>query len=233
MEHARPARHGRWYHPGSLARGLAARPKVIFAIVASVVVGLVEPTTLPLSVRSTGAWMAGAVVYLAMAFAIMSSHGTGRIRRTAEAEDESRFVFSTVILLAAAASFVAVIALSSDARGVHGLVRVAYVALAVGTIVSSWLVIQVVFTLHYAHAYHRPASPGGSEPARGLAFPGDDEPDYWDFFYFTTSIGATAQTADVGIVSKAARRIATVQAVLSYIFNAAILALAVNLASSL
>jgi uncharacterized membrane protein len=66
-----------------------------------------------------------------------------------------------------------------------------------------------------------------------LEFPGDDAPDYWDFFYFTTSIGATAQTADVAITSKTARRIATAQAVLSFIFNTAILALAVNLASSL
>jgi uncharacterized membrane protein len=66
-----------------------------------------------------------------------------------------------------------------------------------------------------------------------LNFPGDRAPDYWDFFYFTTSIGATAQTADVGIVSKSARRLVTLHSVLSFIFNTAILALAVNLASSL
>jgi uncharacterized membrane protein len=106
------------------------------------------------------------------------------------------------------------------------------VGLAVGTIVSSWLVMQVIFTLHYAHDYYR-SGPGGTGLARGLEFPGDDAPDYWDFFYFTTSIGATAQTADVSITSKTARRIATAQAVLSFIFNTAILALAVNLASSL
>lgn len=209
-----------------------ARPKIILAFIAAGLVALIEPATLPLSVRSTGAWIAGAAVYLALAFTIMRSHDTDRIRQTAEAEDESRFVFSAVILLAIVASFVAVVALSSDARNVRGLERAAYVALAVGTIVASWLVMQVMFTLHYAHAYYR-SRPGETEPARGLAFPGDDAPDYWDFFYFTTSIGATAQTADVGIASKAARRIATVQAVLSFIFNTAILALAVNLASNL
>jgi len=190
------------------------------------------PGSLPVSVRSTGAWMAGAIVYLTLAFGIMTNHGTERIRQTAEAEDESRFVLSAIVLLAVAASFVAVVALSSDARAVHGLERAAYVGLAVGTIVSSWLVMQVIFTLHYAHDYYRSSS-GGTEPARGLEFPGDDAPDYWDFFYFTTSIGATAQTADVAIASKTARRIATMQAVLSFIFNTAILALAVNLASSL
>jgi uncharacterized membrane protein len=222
----------RWYHPRSLARGLAARPKVVLAFVAAGAVALVEPAWLALSVRSSGAWTAGALVYLALSFQMMAKQGTDHIVQRAAAEDESRFVFSGLVLLAVLSSFVAVFALSSDARGVAGLARVAYVALAIGTIISAWLVMQVVFTLHYAHAYYR-AGPDGESPARGLEFPRDEAPDYWDFFYFTTSIGATAQTADVGISSKHIRRLATLQAVLSFIFNAAILALAVNLASSL
>jgi uncharacterized membrane protein len=232
MTKARQSPVGRWYQPRALARGLVARPKVIFAFAVGGIAALILPASLPLGVRSTAAWLAGAVVYLTLAFAVMARHGTDRIRRTAEAEDESRFVLSAIVLLAVAAGFVAVVALSSDASAVHGLERAAYVGLAVGTIVSSWLVMQVIFTLHYAHDYYR-SSPSGTGPVRGLEFPGDDAPDYWDFFYFTTSIGATAQTADVAITSKTARRIATAQAVLSFIFNTAILALAVNLASSL
>jgi len=223
---------GRWYHPRKLARGLVARPKVIFGFLAALLTALVEPEWLSLSVRSSGAWIAGATVYLGMSFAIMANHGTERIRQKAQTEDESSFVFSGIVLLAVLSSFVAVIALSSDARNAHGWVRIAHVALAIGTIVSAWFVMQVVFTMHYAHGYYHPAATGQGI-ARGLNFPGEDVPDYWDFLYFTTSIGATAQTADVSISSKAMRRIATVQAVLSFIFNAAILALAVNLASSL
>ena len=71
------------------------------------------------------------------------------------------------------------------------------------------------------------------EIARGLEFPKDDQPDYWDFFYFTTSIGATSQTSDVSITSKAARRLATIQAVMSFVYNTTVVALAINLASGL
>ena len=67
----------------------------------------------------------------------------------------------------------------------------------------------------------------------GDELPGDEHPDYWDFFYFTTSIGATSQTSDVAITSKAMRRMVAFQAVLSFLFNTAVVALAINLASAL
>jgi uncharacterized membrane protein len=225
-------RQGRWYQPWTVMRGLVARPKLLCSIAAATLAAWLEPMSLPISVRAAGAWNAGALVYLVMAFGVMSTCSIEQIRRTAEVEDESRLVFTTVILLAIASSFVAVLAVIGEARGTHGADRFLFVGLAAGTVISAWLVMQVVFTLHYAHDYYRPTSAGG-DIARGLAFPNDEAPDYWDFFYFTTSIGATSQTSDVAIVSKALRRTVTLQAVLSFFFNAAILALAINLASSL
>lgn len=235
MDKSTPAfarRRGRWYQPWTVMRGFVARPKIVCGIVAAASVGWLEPAFLPASVRAAGAWNAGALVYLVVAFVIMSSCSIEGIRRTAEREDESRLVFTAVILLAIAASFVAVLAVIGEAREVQGGLRYLYVGLAAGTVISAWLVMQVVFTLHYAHDYYFPISAGG-EIARGLKFPNDDEPDYWDFFYFTTSIGATSQTSDVTVVSKRQRRTVTVQAVLTFFFNTAILALAINLASSL
>ena len=68
---------------------------------------------------------------------------------------------------------------------------------------------------------------------QGLIFPDDDHPDYWDFFYFATSIGATSQTSDVAIRSKSLRRLVTFHAVLSFFFNTTVLALTINLAAGL
>jgi uncharacterized membrane protein len=60
---------------------------------------------------------------------------------------------------------------------------------AVVTIVLSWAAIHTTFALQYAHDYYRGAKAGG------LAFPGDDQPDYWDFVYFSFVIGMTAQVS--------------------------------------
>ena len=91
---------------------------------------------------------------------------------------------------------------------------------------------QMTFTLHYAHEFYRPSVRGRDEIG-GLVFPGESKPDYWDFLYFATSIGATSQTSDVGIRSRAIRRLVTVHAIVSFFFNSAVLALTINLAASI
>ena len=98
------------------------------------------------------------------------------------------------------------------------------------TIMISWIVTQVAFALHYAHAYYRPDR---AAIRAGLDFPECDQPDYWDFLYFSTSIGATSQTSNVSIKSRALRRLVTLHATVSFFFNTAVLALTVNIAASL
>ena len=91
---------------------------------------------------------------------------------------------------------------------------------------------QVVFTFHYAHEFYRPDDTA-ERLAGGLEFPHDSKPDYWDFFYFATSLGAASQTSDVAIRTKALRRLVTLHAVVAFFFNTAVLALAINIGASL
>ncbi len=92
------------------------------------------------------------------------------------------------------------------------------------TIGLSWAAIHTTFALHYAHEYYRGT-------VGGLAFPGDgkEEPDYWDFVYFSFVIGMTAQVSDVGITDRIIRRTATVHGIVSFVFNTALLALTINI----
>jgi len=100
-------------------------------------------------------------------------------------------------------------------------------ALSIATITLSWAAIHTTFALHYAHEYYRGGESGG------LAFPGgEDDPDYWDFVYFSFVVGMTAQVSDVGITDRMIRRTATVHGIVSFVFNTALLALMVNIAAS-
>lgn len=67
----------------------------------------------------------------------------------------------------------------------------------------------------------------------GLTFPGQSEPDYLDFLYFSLVIGMTSQVSDVAITSRAIGRIAAPHGALSFFFNLTVLALTVNLISNL
>ena len=102
-----------------------------------------------------------------------------------------------------------------------------HVFLAAATILLSWAFIHTIFALHYAHEFY------DDEAGGGLAFPGGGaEPDYWDFVYFSFVIGMTSQVSDVGITRQEIRRTATAHGVVSFVFNAALLALTINIAAS-
>ena len=103
-------------------------------------------------------------------------------------------------------------------------------ALGMGTILLSWLFLHIVFALHYAHEYYGERS---DDRIGGLKFPGQQGPDYWDFVYFSFVIAMTSQVSDVAITSKVIRRVATIHGVLSFFFNVSVLALTVNMVSSL
>lgn len=215
----------------SFVNGLRLRLRLLFAVGAALVCGWFLPSAWSASLRLAVTWNVGCVVYLGMAIALMGTCSTERIKERAAREDEAQIVFFALILCAVVSSFYAVFGLIADAKALAGAPRIASIALAATTIFMSWLVMQVVFTLHYAHEYYGSSDAG--DIRGGLTFPSDPDPDYWDFFYFTTSIGATSQTSDVAITSKFIRRMVSFQAVLSFVFNTTVVALAINLASGL
>jgi uncharacterized membrane protein len=67
----------------------------------------------------------------------------------------------------------------------------------------------------------------------GLEFPGNEDPDYLDFVYFSFVLGMTFQVSDVVITSKRIRQLATMHGLLSFAFNTAIVALSINVISGL
>lgn len=215
----------------AIVNGLKLRRRLLLAVAIAAVVLALLPESLQLSARMALAWCAGGIIYLMLTFAVMSAADTSRIRSAAAVVDEARLVFFAVLLLAILSSFYAVFTLIGEAKDLAGYEKSWRISLAALTVIVSWLVMQVIFTLHYAHDFYGESDTGG--PAGGMIFPGDGEPDYWDFFYFTTSIGAASQTSDVSITSKAVRRMVAFQAVLAFIFNTTVVALAINLASGL
>jgi uncharacterized membrane protein len=74
---------------------------------------------------------------------------------------------------------------------------------------------------------------GRGAEARGLAFPGRAEPDYWDFLYFSFTIGMTFQVSDVPIESHRRRRTGLAHGVLAFFFNVVVLALTINIVAGL
>lgn len=225
-------RRRHWLHPLAVIRSALIRPKVLAGALTAAVTLAVLPEGFDAALRSAIAWVAGGTVYLAIAGYVMGSSSAERVRVRAAVQDDSAVVILGLILVAIAASFLAIVGLLSEAKAMAGLDKLAVLGLAAATIFVSWSVTQVAFALHYAHEFYAPPE-RQAEAMGGLEFPGGAAPDYWDFLYFSTGIGAASQTSDVSIRSKVMRRLVTLHSIVSFFFNTMVLALSINLASGL
>jgi uncharacterized membrane protein len=169
-------------------------------------------------------WDAGAVLYLALIYRLMAHASIATIRQRAASNDEGALALLVLTTAAALASLAAVVAELGQARGPY------QVALGMGTVLLSWAFMHTIFALHYAREFY---GRGHDNRIGGLIFPGNEEPDYWDFLYYSLVVAMTAQVSDVQITSKTIRRLTSVHGAVSFFFNVAVLALTVNIVSGL
>ena len=212
-----------------LVRVVRSRPRLFGAGALGIVVtsALAASTAWRLATCLLVGWDIWVGLYLVLAFHMMARSDVHVIRHRATREDEGQLTILTLTAAAALASLAAIVAELGTSASHAGSRPPAQLALATITIVLSWALIHTIFALHYAHEFYDESGGGG------LAFPGGDEhPDYWDFVYFSFVIGMTSQVSDVGITAKQIRRTAAAHGVVSFVFNAALLALTVNIAAS-
>ena len=172
-------------------------------------------------------WDAFGITTLALIWAAIYTADTAHIRAVAASEDLSRLLSFVFVLVAAAASLLAVVVLLSTSHGLPPGTLLRHIVLSVVAVGASWLLVHTVFTLRYAHTYYD-AKDDGSDMG-GLDFPGGDkEPDYLDIAYFAFVVGMTAQTADVSISGRPQRRLALLHGLISFAFNTALVALVIS-----
>jgi uncharacterized membrane protein len=177
-----------------------------------------------LSTRIIVGWDAGVALYLALVYLVMAHGSVAEIRRRAAINDEGAIALLVLTAAAALASLVAVLAELGHSPGPY------QIALSIATILLSWTFMHTMFALHYLHEFY---GQGADDRLGGLVFPGSEDPDYWDFLYYSLVVAMTAQVSDIQITSKTIRRLTTLHGAISFFFNATVLALTVNIVSSL
>jgi len=208
---------------------LRLRPRLLSAILCGSALAALWPGPLPLTTRLLLGWDFTLWIYLPLVLWMMLGRaGSVDVQQRANRLAEGLPVMLLLAVSGAVASFGAIALELSAAREAHtaGALTLLF---AVATVCSSWLLLPVEFGIAYASLYH-----GGGKAAHGLEFPGDDgQPDYGDFLYFSITVAATSQTSDVGVSSRAMRRLVLVQSLLAFAFNTGVLALAINILAGL
>ena len=176
------------------------------------------------------AWDGFALTLLALIWIAIFASGIDHIRHRARNQDLGNLLIFVFTIGAACSSVFAVVALLSAAKNSNHVAL--HAALSVVAVVASWTLVHTIFAMRYAHSYYNDGE-SPDKPIGGLEFPGDDNPNYLDFAYFSFVIGMTCQVSDVQINSKRLRSLALVHGILSFCFNTVILALTINTISGL
>lgn len=206
--------------------------RVLISIVPAVVVLWVLPHRIPVLINEMAAWLAFSFTYLFISWTTLFVRPIPEIKEYAKSDDGSKWFVFVVVLLSSFSSFITVLLLmtSKEFNKIDDLI---FSLICVAGIVLSWLLVHTTYTFHYAHEYYNKHPDDDSKDAKGLVFPGDEEPDYIDFAYFAFVIGCCFQVSDVTITSRTIRRTVLLHQLLSFALNTFVVALTINLIAGL
>lgn len=102
-------------------------------------------------------------------------------------------------------------------------------------ILTAWLLLHTGYARFYARRYYDPedpvlvADPASAPSVGGLEFPRCAAPTATDFLYFSFTVGTSFAVSDVSVTSHAMRWHVMVHGVLSFFYNAVVLAVALGI----
>jgi uncharacterized membrane protein len=211
----------------------SVRPRLLVSILVGGIVAVILPQWLHWSTRFLFIWDTGMLCFLAWSWLLMLNATPETMQRNAQRQDSGRWVILSLITAAACISILAIGFLIEKTKGMPLNILVLHVILATVTIIGSWLLVHTIFALHYASLYYQVNKTLQESKEEKLDFPGDIEPDYWDFLYFSFVIGMTSQVSDVAIRSRSIRRLALLHGILAFFFNTTLLAMTINIVAGL
>jgi uncharacterized membrane protein len=207
--------------PGRL---LSVRRALISLGIGSVAGGLVAVLGKP-ELSLLVAWIVSAAVALTWVWRISWSRDPAGTEELADEEDKSRST-DTGVLAASVASLGAVVFALVRTSSAQDATAVAAAVLSVLTVLASWALVNTVFALKYARLYY--VNVNG-----GIDFHQDQPPAYCDFAYMAFTVGMSNSASGCEPTSAAVRKVALGHALLSYLLGTGVLAVALNVVTSL
>jgi uncharacterized membrane protein len=203
-----------------------AGARCFVAALAGVIAGMVASLFLMWPAAILVGWDAASVCYLVWIWKIVGRLDPAQTRRHANIEDGSRRPAEAIVLAAGVALLAAVGLVLIKAGQSHGGTKAYLITIGILSVMLSWATIHTIFMLRYTRSHYQ--SPDGA-----VDFNEKDPPAYLDFAYLAFTIGMTFQVSDTNLTTKPIRRVALSHALISYLFGAVIVAIAINIVASL
>ena len=211
-----------------LSKLISRHARLLFSTGVAIVLLFLLPEHWAWVTRVLVSWNVGVLMFVVLVFHLMTGLSATQVNERYQEEDPTAPVILIISIVATILAMVSIVAFLSMLDQLSQTEKSLHVALAAFTVIDAWILIPTMFTTHYADMYY------SAEPdARPLRFPDTRMPEFWDFAYFSFTIAAACQTADVSTTPGAIRKVVIVHSILSFIFNAAILGFAINVTAGL
>jgi len=217
-------------HPtgsGVILVGSSERRRVAACAAGGVVAGLLVLPVAPWPLTVLVGWLTTATFLLVWIWFEIGRLDALSTSRVATREDDSRAAARSALVASSVMSLLAVVAALHRASTAGFGLEAALTAASLAAVVLSWLVVNTVFVLRYAHLYY------GGSAAGGVEFPGGHAPCYRDFAYLGFTVGMTFQVSDTAVSDPAIRATVLRHALLAFLFNVAIIATTINVVARL
>ena len=174
------------------------------------------------------------ITYLTIFIVRMTNANGASTRDLAEKEDASNLAILIVAGVMSILSLAGVGMMLYRSKNWTPLLANLHLGLSLLAVFLSWGLLHVLFGIHYARMYYDPEPPHNEPKGRKLLeFPEDELPDFWDFMYFSFTLGICYQVSDVSIHSRHLRRLVLAHVILSFLNVTIILGLVVEIVSTL
>ena len=207
--------------------GSSERARVATSAVCGVLVAATAAFVTVWQLVVLAGWIVTAAVLLVWVWLDIGRLDASTTARVATREDDSRAASRLVLVASSVLSLAAIVAALLRASSSSSELDAALTTASLVAVVVSWLVVNTVFVLHYAHLYY------DGEAVGGVSFPGDQAPRYRDFAYLGFTVGMTFQVSDTAITDSTFRATVLRHALLSFVFSIAIIAMTINVVAGL
>jgi len=215
-------------------RSLLPRTRVLLSLTVALLTFFLSLPLVKFLTCLVVAWSVGTLFWLFLvSLYLFTASAEETMRRAQLVEHQPKLVLAMTVA-SAIASLIAMAFMLANTQDWPPLDASLHLILSLIAVFASWFFVHVDFALTYSRLYYDELEPPAPTPyKKGLQFPSDDPPDYWDFLYFSFTIAMCAQTSDVSVTTASMRRLALVHSVVSFIFYTVILGLVLNGVSTL
>jgi uncharacterized membrane protein len=177
-------------------------------------------------------WCVFALSFIATSWVVLFTRTLDEIKKYAKKEDGSRVFVILINIVSSFAAMIAVLLLVIDKNRTASEEWITVPA-CILSVILAWVMVHTIMTFHYTNLYYDDDKKKKKEQQEGLLFPGDEQPDYLDFAYFSFVVGMTFQVSDVEITDKKMRKIVLSHGLISFALNTFVVALTINFIAGL